>query len=115
MDIREAMAGAVLQEIVQSPETFAQRWRQYSLYGRYYLAVEIARKLVDNPEWFSDLRGTASMFTGKRWRTSWSTRGELDSDWETSDYWMPIAKRVPEILEKLRTQHEHQKQADARP
>jgi len=63
------------------------------------IAQTIARKILENPSDVPELREDAELFVSEVWHRYWSR--EDYSGWEKSAFWTTIAKRLPEILEKL--------------
>ena len=63
------------------------------------MAQMIARKILENQSLFNaEIIANAEMFVGPHWISSW--RSNM-AEWETSFYWLPIARKMPEILEKI--------------
>ena len=66
---------------------------------KFIMAQMIARKILENRKLFdAKIITNAEMFVSPHWIGSWRLNM---AEWETSIYWLAIAERMPEILEKI--------------
>jgi len=65
----------------------------------FIMAQMIAKKILENRSLFdARIIINAEMFVSPNWIEAWCP---AMAEWETSVYWLPIAERMPEILEKI--------------